>query len=124
MTVSTRKGDPTEGRIYGGDSGLIHIKDGERESIGAYLAATLDTIMRNDANDDGRITDAEWAQLTLCPGCYMVALFNAAVTLTQNNGQSLKELGRSMADAFARLVECDENGRVNIESIGVILDAS
>jgi hypothetical protein len=55
----------------------------------------------------------------LCPGCYMVALFNAAVTLAKENGQSLTELGNSMAQAFAELAA---GGPDRTESIHVVRD--
>jgi hypothetical protein len=52
----------------------------------------------------------------LCPGCYMVVLYNAALTLAKLNGQDTRELGATMAQAFARMANGDSEG---IESIDV-----
>jgi hypothetical protein len=118
--MATRQFNATEGRVYGGDCGLIHIADGERASVGYTLATWLDSHMRADAISSGRRTREEADAQDLCPGCYMVALFNAAVTLAQQNGQTLQELGDSMAEAFHHLAT---GGADRIEHINVVLDA-
>lgn len=41
----------------------------------------------------------------LCPGCYMIALVAAAMTLAKRNGQSLRELGMTMSHYFFRVAE-------------------
>jgi hypothetical protein len=50
----------------------------------------------------------------------MVALFDAAVTLAQRNGQSLTELAATMGLAFAKLAANPGSGLT--EEIEVILD--
>lgn len=117
--MTTRQFNATEGRVYGGDCGLIHIGDGERASVGYTLAMWLDSHMRAEAITSGRRTREQADKQDLCPGCYMVALFNAAVTLAHQNGQSLAELGDSMAEAFHHLAT---GGADRIEHINVVLD--
>jgi hypothetical protein len=120
--MSTAHNDPTNGRVYGGDTGLIHIEDGNRASIGFWLAQCLDEKMRKDAINDVRRNKKEAREQSLCPGCYMVAIFNAAVSLATRNGQSLRELGVSMSLAFRELALDPDGDNINIESIGVVLD--
>jgi hypothetical protein len=121
--MSTRNNDPTNGRVYGGDSGLVHIKDGNRVAMGIHTAMFLDDSMRSAAFADGDRTLEQADNQNLCPGCYMVALFNAAVHLAQQNGQSLDELGRSMSEAFGMLAKNENPTALYIESIIVQLDA-
>lgn len=116
--MGTAHNNPTMGRVYGGDTGLIHIADGERANMGAWLADR----MRAEAIADLRRTSAEAREQDLCPGCYMVALFNAAVQLAKENGQSLSELGNSMAAAFQQLAANPQPDAANIESMMVALD--
>ena len=118
--MSTRNNDPTMGRVYGGDTGLIHIEDGQRANAGRWMARQLDRQMRRDAVHMGQRTEEQAIGQTLCPGCYMVALFNAAVTLAQDNGQSLTELGNSMAKVFTELAN---GGPTRIESMSIVEDA-
>lgn len=120
--MNTRDNNATLGRVYGGDTGLIHIADGQRRHVGARLAVMLDSIMRADARMRGDRTEAEADRQDLCPGCYMVAMFNACVELARQNGQSLAELGNSMAAAFQALADNPNATAANIEHIGVILD--
>ena len=111
------------GMVYRGACDLVHIADGKRAEFGEELARELDAMMRNAAIESGAITPAQaWdaGALKLCPGCYMVALFNAAVALAKDNGQSMSELGRSMSAAFAELAI---GGPDRIESIAVRLDS-
>lgn len=110
----------TDGRVYGGDCDLIHVADGKRADMGKALAGTLDYRMRHFAEMDGRRTADEAAEQDLCPGCYMIVGYNMLVELAQANGQSLEELGRTMAAAFKQLAERGDN--VSIEEIVVILD--
>lgn len=88
----------TDGRIYGGDRDLLHVRDGERVTVGEQVARYVESLIRNEHNG-GDTTRA------LCPGCFMIVLFNATVTLAVNNGQPLDELGRSMGAAFNALAE-------------------
>jgi hypothetical protein len=120
--MTTRKNDATLGRVYGGDTGLIHIADGQRRHVGARIAVLLDSMMRADARIRGDRTDTQADRQDLCPGCYMVALFNACVELAQRNNQSLRELGTSMAAAFQHLADNPNATAANIEHIGVLLD--
>lgn len=116
-TVPALTRDGTDGRVYGGDPNLIHVPDGQRREAGRRAAAAIDFIMRAISN---RIPWPQRAQRRLCPGCYMVVLFNAAVALARANGQPLSELGRSMARAFGQLADgMNEDG---IEEIAVMLD--
>lgn len=113
----------TEGRVYGGDCDLIHIADGNRATIGAQMATMLDMTMRMDAAQDGRRTLEQAMAQDLCPGCYMIAGLNMLVTLAEQNGQSLSELGRTMAAAFTMLADQAETGQgFHPEEIAVILD--
>lgn len=113
----TRNG--TGGRVYGGDPDLVHIKDGQRQEFGRAIAYTLERRMRYAATEAGH--DSAWEK-PLCPGCYMVALFNAAVTLAKENGQPFSELGRTMSEAFAKLATCPDDDPACIEEIAVKLD--
>lgn len=109
----TRNG--TGGRVYGGDPELVHIEDGRRAAAGVAVAAFIDTVMRQEAAARGAPADG-----TLCPGCYMIAVFNAAVVLAQRNGQPLRELCASMAGAFRALAQQPQLGLT--EEIIVMLD--
>jgi hypothetical protein len=109
--------DGTDGRVYGGDPNLIHVPDGRRREAGELAALAIDLIIR-------RISDRiPWPQRgfkLLCPGCYMIVLFNAAVALARANGQPLSELGATMSAAFARLAQ--DQSAAGLEEIEVILD--
>lgn len=95
----------TDGRVYGGDPELVHIADGQRAETGRMLAEVLDSWMRDAAYRDGARSKEEAATQPLCVGCTMIAGFDMLVALAQRNGQSLKELGLTMAAAFAKLAE-------------------
>ncbi len=88
----------TEGRIYGGDDTKVHIQDGQRGALGVRIADFIDADMR--AGDPDATPD-----MALCPGCYMIALVGAAMTLAHRNGQSLRELGMAMSHHFFRVAE-------------------
>lgn len=105
------------GRVYGGDLDLIHVPDGKRADLGDAIATALDHLMRVGA--ENRMLH-ERATQRLCPGCYMVVMFNALVTLARRNGQPLDELAASMIGAFERLLADARFGR--IEEILVLLD--
>ena len=107
----------TQGRVYGGDPGLIHIPDGRRAEFGRKVASFLTDQMHH--LDAGISWTPNGRYKPLCPGCYMVALVNAAIELADRNGQSRKELGLSMANAFSRLAA---GGPMVREEIEVILD--
>lgn len=80
------------------------------------MARHLDQLMR--ANAVNR-SDDERAIQALCPGCYMVVGFDMLTELARANGQSLRELGLSMAQAFTSLAEGGEDA---VEHIIVCLD--
>lgn len=117
--------DGTDGRVYGGDPNLIHVPDGKRRLAGSQAAIAIDGIMRAISN---RIPWPQRAFKLLCPGCYMIVLFNAAIFLAQRNGQPLTELGRTMARAFTKLADDAEVKRgfdpsdALVEEIEVMLD--
>jgi hypothetical protein len=106
----------TEGRVYGGSPSMLHFKDGTRVNAGKSVAGFIDSLLRAHNGEDNMVLAGS---RPLCPGCYMVALFNAATTLARENGQSLKELGRTMSVAFAELAN---GASANSEHIRVILD--
>ncbi len=114
MRDLTRNG--TQGRVYGGDCNLVHIADGQRRNVGEQLAADIDAVIRTLAEKRGVNTDDK----LLCPGCYMIALFNAAIALADKNGQPRKELAKTMTHAFAELAADPDKGVT--EEIEVILD--
>jgi hypothetical protein len=115
----TRNGtvDPDNGksRVYGGDKDLVHIKDGTRREVGEAIADYLEDEIRYRANAEGKNIDG-----LVCPGCAMIALFNAAILTAERNGQSLTELGNTMSAAFAKLASNPQSGLT--EEIEVILD--
>lgn len=117
-TELTRNG--TDGRVYGGDCGLIHVADGKRADAGRSVARFVDTQMRQQAVLSGARTGDEAETQPLCPGCYMIVGFNALVTLAQQNGQPLRELAATMARAFDALAN---GGADAIEEINIILDS-
>ena len=84
----------TEGRVYGGDPELLHIPDGRRGEFGQEIA---DFITRRMQEMNGGRTDP------LCPGCYMIALMCAGITLARLNGQSIGELRDALGNAFETL---------------------
>jgi hypothetical protein len=114
----------TEGRVYGGDPNLIHIADGTRAEVATQVADFVGAEMRLRADAQGQRT---WSQIwgserqNLCPGCYMVVGFNTLLVLAERNGQSLRELGLTMAEAFSKLAE--DQSPATIEEIMVILDS-
>lgn len=120
MNKGTVSQNGTEGRVYGGDCNLIHVADGKRADMGRALATTLDHRMRTAAEFEGRRTHEESLQQDLCPGCYMIVAFNMLTTLAMENGQSMSELGQTMAAAFSQLAE--KGAAFDMEEITVMLD--
>lgn len=112
-----REFNGTNGRLYGGDSQLIHVADGQRANAGRKMAAVLDELMRQLAENR---TERERVEQALCPGCYMIVAFDMLLTLSDRNGQPRAELALSMIGAFQKLLEAPENGL--IEEICIILD--
>lgn len=108
----------------GGDDNYVHIPDGKRAEVGADLARLTDKVIRvfdlESGVDPSGFYDPQRYVKPLCPGCYMIALFNAAVELAKANGQSLKELGLTMAQAFVELANDPKAGVT--EEIEVFLD--
>ena len=115
----TRNGtaDPHSGqsRVYGGDKNLVHIKDGTRREVGINVADFLESEILERAANEGKNIDG-----LICPGCSMIALFNAALVTAQRNGQSVTELANTMATAFNKLAANPQSGLT--EEIEVILD--
>lgn len=111
---STKIGNPTLNRVYGGDTGLVHIADGERVEMGNWMALMLGVVMRRDAARRGQFPEHK----SLCPGCYMVALYNMAVSLAEQNGQPVEELASTLAEAFYRLAH--GNAPRHMEHIDVV----
>ena len=102
MSKLTHSG--TDGRTYGGDPNLVHIPDHHRADVGRSIAATLEAQMRMlGALGVGHDAKPMTADDPLCPGCYMIALFDASVVLAERTGQDVRELGASMAQLFAKL---------------------
>ena len=125
---STRNNDATNGRTYGGDSGLIHVRDGERANVGRDFAARLTHEMRVQAVAEGRRTPAQGFGTShnestpdqfqsLCPGCFMTVGFNMLVYLAEQNGQDLRELGNTLGLAFLELA--NGTGDVHPESLHI-----
>jgi hypothetical protein len=94
----------TGGRSYGGDPSLIHIPDHHRADVGRAVADMLSATMRTIATlGVGHDAEPYDTDKPLCPGCYMIALFDAAIELAKREGQSVQELGLSMAQLFLKL---------------------
>jgi hypothetical protein len=103
------------GRVYGGDPNLLHYKDGTRANAGREIANFLDRHLRERNAHLGRRA----VESALCPGCFMIAIYNAAVHLAEDNGQSLTELGNSLSKVFAELAS---GKRHTTEELDIILD--
>jgi hypothetical protein len=105
----------TNQKVYRADPKYVHIPDDQRAEVGHTIAIlAADAIRIAAAKEAHRLI---WTK-PLCPGCYMVALVHAALTLAQENGQDQKELALSLSNAFAQVAETGEFG----ESIIVLLD--
>lgn len=109
----------TEGRVYGGNPKLLHVKDGTRAQMGEHMAGLLDQRMGEAAFHDGQ--DPSFiADAPLCPGCYMVVAFDMLIHLADQNNQSRTELARTMMGAFQKLLDDPSSGLT--EEIEVLLD--
>lgn len=114
------------GMVYRGDPALIHVSDGKRAEAGQAVAKFVDKAMRQNAQ--GRDAEQIWGDFNgggprkqaLCPGCYMVVLYDAAIALADANGQSRRELAASLSEAFAKLAADPSLGYS--EEIHVLLD--
>lgn len=95
----------TEGRTYGGDPALVHIPDHHRVEAGHVTADHISDTMRILSSAAGK--EGSWTK-PLCPGCYMIALYDAAVLLAKDHGQDVRELGHSMAWLFDNLAKQGE----------------
>lgn len=94
----------TNGRSYGGDPSLVHIPDHHRGDAGKAIADSVTATMRMLGTlGFGHEPKPYESDAPLCPGCYMITLFDAAVELAKREGQPVKELGYSMAALFAKL---------------------
>jgi hypothetical protein len=113
IVALTRNG--TDGRVYGGDCALVHIGDGQRKKAGEAIADFIDSQMRQNAFLRGKPHEGP-----LCPGCFMIAVFNAAIYLADRNGQPRTELGNTLAAAFAKLAA--DPSAAFTEEINVIVD--
>ena len=83
------------GKVYWQDQNLIHAED-QWIPFGERTANGLEMLIRRAAND--------WnMDKAVCPACYMLTLYNAAVFMAERNDQSMKELGESMAQLFTEL---------------------
>ena len=107
-------------QVYRGKPEFVHIEDGQRAAMGRMVAQLLCDEIRAAAFRKGK-RDA-YDVPAVCPGCYMVAVFNCAIELARINGQSLTELGNSLGNAFKALAQ-DGGHAESIESIEVQLDA-
>lgn len=116
LDARKRNGD---GDVYRGDPYLIHAADGTRATLGRELAEKLDAALRLRAYRDGQLDHWESREKPLCPGCFMVIGFNMLRELARANGQSERELARTMARAFTEL---GDNPDTDPEHINVILD--
>lgn len=105
-------------QVYRSNPELVHIADGQRAELGRDVADFLNLSVRAQARSKD---PGQWTK-PLCPGCYMVAIFNCAIELARANGQSVTELGRSLGAAFNQLAQ-DGDYKESIESIEVQLDA-
>lgn len=107
MQTLTHSG--TDGRTYGGDPSLVHIPDHHRVDVGKAIADSLTAIMRMVGTlGVGHDAEPYEGDKALCPGCYMIALFDASIELAKREGQSVQELGYSMAQLFTKLAEQGE----------------
>jgi hypothetical protein len=91
------------GEIYAGDPRLIHIANGQRAEVGELTSLFMERVIRYEAHKSGARPFETSRDLTLCPGCYMMAAFDMLIALAQRNGQPLEELGSVMSQAFKTL---------------------
>lgn len=92
-----------QGLVYWQDENLVHIEN-RWIPFGQTRAGDWEVKMRNYAflMGDANAWDME---RPMCPACYMLAGYNMLVALAQRTGQSLEELGESMAMLFSQLAD-------------------
>lgn len=105
---------------YAGDPNLVHVADGRRADMGRSAAGFIEQEIRYNASVAGRGDLNNAYKAPLCPGCYMVVIYNTALELAKQNGQSETELCRSLSLAFAKLAD---NPNMDKEEIFVCLDS-
>ena len=101
--------------VYRGDPTKIHIRDGQRATMGKRIAKLLSSEMRIDAVDRDAVQ--RWQQ-PLCSGCYMTAVVNMAAELARMSGQSLEELGATLAYEFGEMAKAGDAWN-DIEGVAV-----
>lgn len=107
----------SDGRVYGGDVGLVHIEDGKRKNLGNDVANYLDAEMRLRAKRLGNVVNKS---MPICPGCGMIALFNASIIMAKENGMPVTELANTMKLAYEKLAASPGDGLT--EEIEIVLD--
>lgn len=85
------------GRVYGGDARFLHIPDHHRREVGREITAFVRA--KFNALNPGREGDP------ICPGCMMIAMFDATLDLAQESGQPVNELAATMAWAWGTVDE-------------------
>lgn len=104
MSQLTHNG--SDGRTYGGDPNLIHIPDHHRADVGHAIANVIDATMRLLGTlGVGHEAKPMTEDAPLCPGCYMIALFDASQELARRTGQPMHELAASMAGLYTELAK-------------------
>lgn len=95
----------TTGFVYRGRENRCHIDRNAHEFVGERMAVKLAIIQRGQAIARGDFTEEEAWNTPLCPGCYMEVGFWMLLHLAKTNGQSVRELARTMAAGFQHLAE-------------------
>jgi hypothetical protein len=87
----------------------VHIPDHHRADVGRVVANELEATMRLLGTlGVGHDAKPATGNDPLCPGCYMIALYDAALEMARRTGQPLHELGASMAWMFKGLEDDPE----------------
>lgn len=121
MSIQNPQG--TDGRVFGGDCDLVHIPDGMRAFHGQMAANEIERNMREAAYISGARSKAQAQTQDLCPGCYSVVIFNAALELAKRSKFDTRALGLTLSKAFAQLAACDGDPQC-IEEITMRLDVA
>lgn len=116
----------SDGRVYGGREQYIHIKDGQRARFAREVAEFITTKMKAEAVARGSRTQEQADVQSPCPGCSMIIVFNVAIILACQSGQSLREMAISLGKAFttlARMVPVAKRAGLDLckEHIDVVL---
>lgn len=93
------------GFVYRGREDKCHIDRNGHDEMGQRMSDLLTIRQRAQAIARGDFTEEEAWNTPLCPGCYMEVGFWMMIALAKANGQSLRELGRTMAQGFAMLAD-------------------